>query len=119
MVTQPVEMDPAVSIATANLSHVPVHIVNIGLETNLSPNIEHASSLQSFQTEKRSYLDKHVSDANLKQGPIAIIGMAVNMPGAPNVGRLWEILANGSNTVEEVSFQTSYLVIHLVDFVRN
>ena len=119
MVTQPVEMDPAVPNATANLSHVPVHIVNIGLETNLSPNIEHASSLQSFQTEKRSYLDKHVSDANLKQGPIAIIGMAVNMPGAPNVGRLWEILANGSNTVEEVSFQTSYLVIHLVDFVRN
>ena len=57
-----------------------------------------------MQTEKRSYLDKHVSYTNLKQEPIAIVGMAVNMPGAPNVGQLWDILANGSNTVEEVHF---------------
>jgi hypothetical protein len=58
-----------------------------------------------MQTEKRLYLDKHVSyHVNLKQEPIAIVGMAVNMPGAPNVGQLWEILANGSNTVEEVHF---------------
>jgi hypothetical protein len=96
-------MDPAVSNATASLPcHVPGHIVNVGPGTNLSPpDIEHASSIQ---TDKRSYLDKHVSDANLKQEPIAIVGMAVNMPGAPNVDQLWEILANGSNTVEEVRF---------------
>ena len=50
-------------------------------------------------------VNKNISNANSKQEPIAIIGMAVNMPGAPNVGRLWEILANGSNTVEEVRFK--------------
>ena len=50
--------------------------------------------------------------SDVKQEPIAIVGMAVNMPGAPNVGRLWEILENGSNTVEEVSFQI-YPVIQL------
>ena len=102
VLTQPVVMDPAVSIATATL---PCHVVNFGPGTNLSPDIEHASGPQkSIQTDKRSYLDKHVPDANLKQEPIAIVGMAVNMPGAPNVGQLWEILANGSNTVEEVRF---------------
>ena len=87
---QPVEIDPAVSNATASLlpCHVPVHIVNVGPGTNLSPEIEHASCLPSIQTDKRSYLDKHVSNSNLKQEPIAIVGMAVNMPGAPNVGRL-------------------------------
>lgn len=98
-------MDPAVSNATESLPcHVPGHIVNVSPGTNLSPDIEHASSLQRIQTDKRSYLDKHVFGANLKQEPIAIVGMAVNMPGAPNVGRLWEILANGNNTVEEVRF---------------
>ena len=123
VVTQPVKMDPAVSNDTEGLPcHVPGHIVNVGPGTtdNLSesPDIGHSSSLQSIQTDKRSYLDKHVSDANLKQEPIAIVGMAVNMPGAPNVDRLWEILVNGSNTVEEVRFCTSYLVLHLVDLVQ-
>ena len=66
-----------------------------------------ASSLQtqSIQTDKRSYLDKSVLDVYLKQEPIAIVGMAVNMPGAPNVGQLWEILVKGSNTVDEVRFE--------------
>ena len=71
-----------------------------------------ASSLQaqSIQTDKRSHLDESVLDVYLKQEPIAIVGMAVNMPGAPNVGRLWEILANGSNTVEEVQFKPLILL---------
>lgn len=102
-------MDPAVANATASppchaSASVTGHIVNVGPGTNLSPDIEHASSLQSIQTDKRSSLHNNISDTNLKQEPIAIIGMAVNMPGAPNVGRLWEILANGINTVEEVRF---------------
>jgi Beta-ketoacyl synthase, N-terminal domain len=53
-----------------------------------------------FQNDKRSDLVQHFSEA--KQEPIAIVGMAVNMPGAPDIGQLWEILASGSNTVEEV-----------------
>lgn len=106
VVTQPVKMDPAPNTTASISCHVPGHrdFVNVGPGIILSPDIEHASSLQSIQTGKCSYVDKHVSDANVKQEPIAIVGMAVNMPGAPNVSRLWEILANGSNTVEEVRF---------------
>ncbi|KAG6907234.1 Type I Iterative PKS [Tephrocybe rancida] len=37
-----------------------------------------------------------------KQEPIAIIGMAVNMPGAPNVSKLWEVLEEGINTISEI-----------------
>ena len=110
VLTQPVvnDMDPAVSTTTSLPYHVPGHNAShSGPGTNssssLSPDIEHASS--SIQTDnKRSYLDKDVSNSNLKQEPIAIVGMAVNMPGATNVDQLWEILTNGSNTVEEVSF---------------
>jgi hypothetical protein len=83
-------------------------MVNVQLEVGPGTNLDigRASSFQSIQVDNRSYLDKKISesDANLKQEPIAIVGMAVNMPGAPNVDRLWEILANGSNTVEEVRF---------------
>lgn len=34
--------------------------------------------------------------------PIAIVGMAVNLPGAPDVARLWRVLQEGINTVHEV-----------------
>ena len=34
--------------------------------------------------------------------PIAIVGMAVNMPSAPNIERLWELLHNGESTLSQV-----------------
>ncbi|KAJ7160342.1 putative polyketide synthase [Mycena filopes] len=37
-----------------------------------------------------------------QQEPIAIVGMAVNFPGAPNVDELWALLENGRSTVEEI-----------------
>ena len=95
--------DPAVSNDRASV-FADIQAINIGPGFKLSPDIEHASSLPSIQTDKRSYLDKNISESNSKQEPIAIIGMAVNMPGASDVGRLWEILANSSSTVEEVRF---------------
>lgn len=35
--------------------------------------------------------------------PIAIIGMAVNLPGAPDSGALWKVLEDGLNMISEVS----------------
>jgi hypothetical protein len=34
--------------------------------------------------------------------PIAVVGMAVNMPGAPNIDKLWELLHKGENTLSQV-----------------
>ena len=90
---QAVKRDLPVSNATT--SQVPVHIVNhVGSETN--------SIRDSIPIDKNSSFDEKIPEA--KQEPIAIVGMAVNMPGASNVGQLWEILVNGTNTVEEVRF---------------
>jgi hypothetical protein len=36
-----------------------------------------------------------------KQEPIAIVGMAINMPGAPDKEMLWEVLEKGINTISE------------------
>ncbi|TFK62374.1 polyketide synthase [Pluteus cervinus] len=37
-----------------------------------------------------------------KQEPIAIIGMAANVPGASDVSKLWQLLDNGVNTISEI-----------------
>ncbi|KAG7091670.1 Type I Iterative PKS [Marasmius oreades] len=37
-----------------------------------------------------------------KHEPIAIIGMAVDMPGSPDVSKLWETLERGINTISEI-----------------
>lgn len=47
--------------------------------------------------------------------PIAVVGMAVNMPGAPNADRLWELLHNGDNTLSQVRVrsQVAYMRLRL------
>jgi acyl transferase domain-containing protein len=40
---------------------------------------------------------------------VAVVGMAVNMPGAPNASKLWEILEEGINTVKEVKYNLGSL----------
>lgn len=35
--------------------------------------------------------------------PVAIVGMAVNLPGADSLEALWSVLENGLNTISEVS----------------
>ncbi|GBE80926.1 Orsellinic acid synthase [Sparassis crispa] len=41
-------------------------------------------------------------DSAPSREPIAIIGMAVNLPGAPDINGLWEVLEKGLNTVSEI-----------------
>ena len=44
---------------------------------------------------------------------IAIVGMAVNFPGARNNAELWRILEEGINTVEEVCCDIHHLLTFL------
>ncbi|KAF5386448.1 hypothetical protein D9757_005864 [Collybiopsis confluens] len=37
-----------------------------------------------------------------KQEAIAVVGMAIDMPGSPNVSKLWETLEKGINTLSEI-----------------
>jgi hypothetical protein len=49
--------------------------------------------------------------------PIAIVGMAVNLPGAKSTDELWRVLEQGINTVEEVSCTFGYFLISSHYFV--
>ncbi|KAL5503739.1 PKS1 [Sanghuangporus vaninii] len=50
-----------------------------------------------------SFSKDTAASANLSgQEPIAIVGMAVNLPGAHNASELWHVLEQGLNTVEEI-----------------
>ncbi|OJA19511.1 hypothetical protein AZE42_03211 [Rhizopogon vesiculosus] len=42
------------------------------------------------------------TEHNFKQEPIAIVGMALRMPGAKNASELWEILERGISTISEI-----------------
>lgn len=46
---------------------------------------------------------RHLSILEPPQDHIAIVGMAVNMPGASSTSELWEVLEKGLNMVSEVN----------------
>ncbi|KDR83172.1 hypothetical protein GALMADRAFT_134664 [Galerina marginata CBS 339.88] len=105
VLTQPVNWDLVIDHTTISLPlGVPVSLVNIGLGTGLIRGLTKTISLRcNGDIQTVDLCDDAVSfTPKVKQEPIAIIGMAVDMPGAPNVGSLWELLMNGSNTVEEI-----------------
>ena len=53
--------------------------------------------------ELNAQANKTNPHASYAQEPIAIVGMAVNMPGAPSASKLWELLEQGINTIAEVN----------------
>ncbi|KAJ6614787.1 putative polyketide synthase [Mycena sp. CBHHK59/15] len=105
ILTQPVNWDLVTSKIIESLPDtVSVRLINFGPGTGLLRSMERA-----FPRQRVSGLDvtrsQHVKgDAHVraKQEPIAIVGMAVNMPGAPNTTKLWELLENGINTISEI-----------------
>lgn len=53
-----------------------------------------------------------------RQEPIAIIGMAVNMPGAKSVDELWDILSSGLKTLQPVCFLVFFTACVVPQFCR-
>ncbi|KAH9952215.1 putative polyketide synthase [Amylocystis lapponica] len=83
----------------------PLRLVNLGPSTRLWKSL--AWSLSDFRTTAMDWSTSAVGnhalpDAASSREPIAVIGMAVNLPGAENVPRLWELLENGLNTISEI-----------------
>lgn len=80
-----------------------IRLLNVGPGLGISRSTERAlpcGRVSIFDVSSTSIVSYPQSAP--KQEPIAIIGMAVNMPGAPNVSKLWEVLEHGINTVSEV-----------------
>jgi hypothetical protein len=105
ILTQPVNWDLVTSKMLESLPDtVSVRLLNFGPGTGLLKTMERA-----FPRKRVSSVDvtrgpqTETSHVRAKQEPIAIVGMAVNMPGAPNTAKLWEVLENGINTISEAS----------------
>ncbi|KAF5317486.1 hypothetical protein D9619_013156 [Psilocybe cf. subviscida] len=78
-------------------------LLDIGLGSTLTKRLQR-SLAQHVRTLKILELREygHSREAGVKQVPIAIVGMAVHMPGAASVGDLWSLLHDGMNTSREI-----------------
>jgi hypothetical protein len=111
LLLQPVNWDLVVSTLAKALAAVPVaeldisprmRLLNFGPGTGLM-----RSTGKAFKNGHGVSVDLtldggYCGERKPKQGPIAIVGMAVNIPGAPNTAKLWEVLEHGINTCSEV-----------------
>jgi hypothetical protein len=107
LLTQPVNWNVvAAELGKAIPNGTPVRFLNVGPGTGLARSME-----RSLSKELVSLVDLSLENGNSKEGefvakqvPIAIVGMAVNMPGAPNADALWKVLEQGINTISDVRF---------------
>lgn len=81
---------------------IPVKLLNFGPDTSMSKAIDRTLCRCSVSMVDLSKTCFAKDGATSTQGPIAIVGMAVNMPRAPNNEKLWEVLETGINTISEV-----------------
>lgn len=87
-----------------------VDLVNIGPGSGLLKGVGRALHAQnvSFKAQDLSLQTRNAESND----PIAIVGMAANMPGSPSTDRLWEVLEKGINTVSKV---TDLLRLHAIE----
>lgn len=79
------------------------HLVNVGPGSGLMRSMGKALRNGGLVTHTVVFDNtKKTTMLEPTQECVAVVGMAVNMPGAPNSSKLWEILQEGVNTVAEV-----------------
>ena len=115
VLTQTADWDQVASSTIERLKNLrrPIELLNVGPGNSLAQGLERQISAAGLDVCLRDIsTSKPVS---LVLEPIAVVGMAVNMPGAPNVDRLWELLHNGESTLSQVpaSPQVVYMRLKL------
>ncbi|KAI9443347.1 putative polyketide synthase [Lactarius indigo] len=102
----PVNWDKVTSAVARSIPRAEVaHLVNIGPGLGPLRSIEKAFQPGCFVAHNLVAGDQHclsILELEPHQDHVAIIGMAVNMPGAPSTSELWGVLEKGLNTVTEV-----------------
>lgn len=120
LLTQPVNWDLVVmEVVKAVPEDIPVRLVNVGPGMGLSRSLERALPRTQVGTMdiSTSIAEHSPQTMGIKQEPIAIVGMAVNMPGAPSNTMLWDVLEKGINTISEVScFCFDLVFAFLIEF---
>lgn len=93
------------SVAESIPKNETAHLVNIGPGSGLMRSVEKAFRNGGLVTHNIVFDDTKettILDPASPEEYVAVVGMAVNMPGAPSLSKLWEILEEGMNTVAEV-----------------
>jgi Beta-ketoacyl synthase, N-terminal domain len=81
----------------------PLRIINVGPGVDLMSSLEKAFLGRKVAfDELPAPVPKATKPTPTMHEPIAIVGMAVNMPGAQTMQDLWRLLENGMNTITEV-----------------
>jgi hypothetical protein len=91
------------SATELDISHSCIRLLNFGPGTGLVRSTEKLFKIHNWTSIDLTSDDVHDGKTQPKQEPIAIVGMTVNMPGAPNTAKLWEVLKQGINTCSEVN----------------
>jgi hypothetical protein len=105
---QRVNWDKVTSIVAESIpKNETAHLVNIGPGSGLTRSMEKAFRNGGLVTQTHNIVFDDTKETTILEPPspeecVAIVGMAVNMPGAPSSSRLWEVLEKGVNTVAEV-----------------
>jgi len=104
ILTQVADWDKVTSSTVERLKHLqrPIELLNVGPGNSLANDFERQISAAGLDVSLRDISTSIPTPPVLQ--PIAIVGMAVNMPGALNIDGLWELLQNGDSTLSQVRF---------------
>lgn len=102
ILTQIADWDRVASSTVEKLKSLrqPIELLNVGPGDSLANDLQHQISAAGLDVRLRDISTSLPASSGLES--IAVVGMAVNMPGAPNADRLWELLHRGDNTLSQV-----------------
>ncbi|VDB91855.1 unnamed protein product [Peniophora sp. CBMAI 1063] len=98
---QPVNWDRVVQSLAGETQDARLRLVNIGPGASLTKRATRGLPRDSFDIVDMS-TPRTASPAAPRQEPIAVVGMAVDMPGSPSTTQLWKVLEQGINTISEI-----------------
>ena len=104
ILTQIADWDKVTSSTLWRLERLqrPIELLNVGPGNSLAIGFERQISAAGLDVSLRDISTSEPTPPMLES--IAIVGMAVNMPGAPNADKLWELLYDGDSTLSQVEF---------------
>ncbi|KZV60680.1 ketoacyl-synt-domain-containing protein [Peniophora sp. CONT] len=102
ILTQPVNWDKVVRTLVDETRGVRLHLLNVGPGNGATKRIARFLPQGSVIMTDASAVVDYPAPSSAFQESIAIVGMAVNMPGAPDVSSLWKILEQGISTITEI-----------------
>ncbi len=77
-------------------------VLNLGQGSSLARIVTRALKIPVQAFVDQSIVSENVPSPMVTEDAIAVVGMAVNLPGARDTEELWKLLERGLNTLEEV-----------------